>query len=219
MNAEQLVLEVVDIIQEPSYSTDDVLLLLNQAQINIANKIRLPDLSNGFNQVSTVLDTNRTPLPDDFCRGLYMAQVDGEHVNISHELGTFALVTEKVSLEVGDITDITTLSTELIYQKVPLTITTIDLWYYRNPVPMQESTLSFPDGIKNNDDYDWALIHSACNRVFDRIEDESEGPKKNTLSHKSDYGERLNAVDVFATQKGKIYPMRPSILTPWPGVS
>ncbi|RLB91957.1 MAG: hypothetical protein DRH10_00575 [Deltaproteobacteria bacterium] len=218
MNGESIVTEIIGIIANPSYKKRDVILeYANQSLTALANILMLPDLKSGYDKVTTVLTDKQVGLPDTYNKGLYLAMVDGKPINIHADIKSMSITLCGVSDDEGDVKDVTVHGANLIYQAIPTTATDIDLYFYRNPLPMTDKRSSLPDGLTNNDDFDWAIIHLACRKIFDRIEDGREGPKTNTLKHEDYYNQRVLALDDYALTEGKAHSTRPSLSIPWPG--
>lgn len=223
MNAEELITEVIDIVLDGEngvYSDRTYILsFLNQAQRDIAAKLYLPDLNDGFGLVDTVVDEYRVSLPSTYHRGLYLAQLDGVPLDIYEDIKSMSLSTEGITTEVGDVSGVAINNSFLVYQNVPEIITSLELFFYRKPVDMRDLTTSFPDGAVNNDDYDEALINLCCRKIYSRIEDGMEGQKLNTINHNDLFRQAMGSLDIYARRVGGSFPKRPALNIPWPGVS
>lgn len=212
MNVTELVQEVLDILQDPDYTdTEMVTTRLNEAQRAIADAVMLPDLSNGSDTVNTVTDAYEVALPADYQQNLYLAyDADGEYLDIYKDMASVELV-RQISMDNGDLEAVCAHGSVLIYQPVPAVATTIAIRYYRLPTAMvADDETSFPDGARGNDDFEWALIHHAAWKIFNKIEDGLEGQKVNTAAQYQFYQERMAALDKFATKVGKSFPTRPA---------
>lgn len=219
MNAEELIEEVEDIIQDPSYDSEAILKHLNRGQLAIANKLLLPGLSDGHASVNTVLSQNHATLPTNYHKALHVAQVDGLPVKVYNNKALMIADYGKLTTQTGAVIGVTVDSGELVYQRVPATATAVELFYYRKPTPMTESGTSFPDGLggqmADNDDFDFALIHYACWRLFERIEQGLEGQKIDTGYHKNEFYERVGELRLFC-KEGRSHPVPPITKGSWP---
>ena len=220
MNGEQLVAEVMDIVQDGSVDADAVLALLNQGQIAVASRVLLPGLSDGNSTVTTLTDGYLVDLPVDYHRELFLAQVDGRKVPVyankmllMEELGLSG-----IGLSTGTIYGVTTNGKQLLYQMVPVAAKDIELFYYRLPAAIAETTASYPDGLTThgatNDHFDWALIHYAASHLFSKIEDGMEGQKVNTQHHAGMFEGRVAEIE-SATGRGRPRPAPPICGVNW----
>jgi hypothetical protein len=197
MNAEQLIAEVADIVQDSSYSNEAILHCLNRGQVAVAGAILLPGLADGYGTVTTSVSEYSVALPADFHRELFHAQVDGLPVKVYRNMGVMIHDLEKITAQAGQLVAVCPNAGNLLYQKVPSTAREVELFYYRLPTAMDdEDDNSRPDGLSMQagvalEHFGFALVHYAAALIFDRIEDGIEGQKVNTLSHREQYAGRL----------------------------
>jgi len=217
MNADELIEQVIDIVNMPPYdSADAVLPFINGANRRIADALLLPDLKDGFAAVLTTVGGMEIDLPLEYHKNLFMARVAGADVDIFTDVVSMSRIRGGISLDTGDVSAVATKRGAMIYQAVPLAATTIELYFYRLPVAMVEG--GYPDGANGNDDFDWAIIHGACEKIFARIEDGMEGSKVNTAYHHEMFGEKVGLLDTYCVQQGIEHPNRPSTRLSWLGV-
>ncbi len=210
MNADELIEEVANIVTEPSYDDDEDVFLryLNQAMNAIAGQLLLPALADGYGTVTTVTDGFTIDLPEDYHKGLFLAQCDGVPVEVFRDLKSIATFFGGLkSSESGDVAGVVTSARRFIYQRVPTEATDIEIFYYRRPVPMEEGSDSYPDGlftsVVGNDDLDWALIHHACWKIFSKIEQGIDGAKVDTMYHQGLFKERLDDLKDHCIREGQ----------------
>ena len=222
MNVVELVEEVLAIIDDPDYTdTEKITKRLNEAQRAVADAIMLPDLNNGIGTVDTAVDAYEVAMPADYQQNLYLAyDPDGEDLDVYKDMASMELV-RKVRMDTGDLEAVCVHGSVLIYQPVPTAITTISLRYYRLPTDMvADDETSYPDGARGNDDFEWALVHHAAWKIFNKIEDGLEGQKVNTAAQLEQFGQRMTALDSFAERVGKSFPTRPaSVNLGWLGAN
>jgi len=228
MNADELVAEVIDIVDNPSYATPaDILKRINRSQRRIADLLFLPDLKDGFDTVITEVGEMEVELPEDFHKNLFMANLDnGTALDIFKDVVTMRMSRSGVlDLDTGDVAAVATKKGFLVYQQVPSAATNIQLSYYRLPIDMVISDseaeppveASNPDGAYGNDDFDWAIIHDTCAKIFNRIENGMEGSKVNTKKQEELLQEKLVLLDAYCDEQGKVFPLRPSTNLGWLG--
>ena len=197
MNAEQLITEVADIVQDSSYDNETILAYLNRGQVAVAGALLLPGLADGYGTVTSVVDGYGVALPADFHRELFHAQVGGRPVKVYRNMGMMLHELEKITAQAGQLVAVCPNARRLMYQQVPVSATNVELFYYRLPAAMtDEDDTSRPDGLSMQagvavEHYDFALVHYAAALIYDRIEDGIEGQKVNTLSHRQQYALRL----------------------------
>jgi hypothetical protein len=100
----------------------------------------------------------------------------------------------------------------MVYQNVPAEATAITIRYYRLPEDMENSSLSFPDGISAHagalfDAYVQALIYYACWKFNERTELGLEGGKPDTAYFKQMFDEELTRMLLETDNEGT--PRRP----------
>jgi len=197
VNAEQLIAEVADIIQDSSYDNETILSYLNRGQVAVASTLLLPGLADGHGTVTTAVDEYNVALPADFHRELFHVQVDDLPVKVYRNMGLLVSEMEKITTQAGRLVAMCPNAGNLLYQKVPSVTKNVELFYYRLPTDMSdEDDNSRPDGLSMQagvalEHFDFALVHYAAALIFDRIEDGIEGQKVNTLSHRDQYAMRL----------------------------
>jgi len=216
MNAEEMLDEVVGIVLNP-YSDDreDYLKYLNRANVILASRFLLPGLGDGNDTVDTATDSKTVALPDDYGRELFLALVEGKEVSVVRELRSLSILFGGLSLDSGTISAVTASNGNLVYQRVPDTVTEVDLFYYRNPVPMEDSTDSNPDGFVDDEDLDNALINYACWQAFAKLEQGVEGRKVSTEYHLGAFKEHEAAVKLKCYREGEQYASPPPANKAW----
>jgi len=219
MNAPDLISEIIDIVDSEPYDFRDLILkYLNQSIVSVSETLLLPDLADGHEVVTTAINGYSAPLPDDYHKGLFLANVDGKEIDIHKDLKTLSMMMGTVSAgKTGDVAGVAVNGKNLIYQSVPSAAVDIELFYYRRPGVVEDKKTSFPEGLANNDDFDWCLIHKACSKIFNKIEDGIEGAKVNTNKHEAQFNERLANLDVYAYREGISFPVRPACNLRWLG--
>ena len=203
MNAVELIEEVSDIIDDPSYSSVVFLRYLNQAELALAGELLLPDLADGFGTVDTDPAAFSVALPADYHKGLFHAQCDGVEIGVLKNLKSLAARFGSLTVEAGDVAAVAVNGKKLLYLKVPAEATAVELFFYRKPVAMTESGESNPDGFVDNDDFDWALIHHACWKIFSKIEQGVEGAKVGSRYHEDQFNDKRDELDVQCYRVGK----------------
>jgi len=219
MNAEQMIELVIGIVDDPDHEDTEIVLgHLNDSQKRLADDLFLPDLEDGFDTIDTLVDAWEVPFPETYHKGLYLAQADGVTLNVHKDMRSMALALGGLTMEAGDVKDICARSSgTIMYQAISDTVSIVTLFFYRLPIPMEESTESFPDGARGMDDFEWAIIHDACSKIFNDIEDGMEGAKVNTSSHEAKFAERFALLDVFSEGKGQSFAIRPGVSRGWLG--
>lgn len=219
MNAVEIIDEIIGIVQNPDYEdTELILWYANQAMRFFADNLLLPDLKAGTSREITVADGISIPLPTTYHKNLYLAYAGGVALDIFEDFTTYIRESSGASVITGDIIRVCAKDV-LYYSQTPSLPTDIDLFFYRLPVAMEERMTSFPDGASGNDDFDWGIIHHACAKIFNKIEDGMEAEKINTRKHEEKTAEKLGLLAQYCAVKGVEYPYRPTVSRGWLGSS
>lgn len=219
MNANELIAVVIGAVHNPDFNVPaDILKYINGSQRRIADILLLPDLRDGSASVSTVVNAMEANLPATFHKNLFHARVAGTDIDVFKDVLSMSMVRGGLSLDTGTVEAIALKKGKLVYQPVPTAITAIETYYYRLPIPMTISDISFPDGSYGNDDFDWAIIHDTCAKIFNEIESDLDVVKINTNKHEALFKEKIALLDEYCESHGKVFPMRPSTNIGWMGV-
>jgi hypothetical protein len=145
----KLVQQVKDIIQDTTYSYDNILDWLNEAQRLVAGGVLMvyPDRTQVFTSPLELLETSDTVtaipsaayvvLPSDYGRELFYIynETTESFVNIVESFG--GLLNNSPVLEQSrNVTDAVIEGNRLYYQGIPDDSQTLRLYYYRDPKPM-----------------------------------------------------------------------------------
>lgn len=202
MNATELIAEVLEVVDSEGFSDDDALKYLNRAQLAIANRLLLPELADGYDTVTTVVDGFSVALPSDYHKGLFLAQVDDKKVQVFKDLMSLSTTFESVTVTAGDVAAVATNAGNLIYQRVPEETIDIELFYYRKPVKMTDVATSFPDGLTDVDAYDDAILYFTNWKMQNSIESGVEGVKIDTEYNKRGFDEMLDILSLHCVREG-----------------
>jgi len=210
MNAELMIDEVLDIVDDPSFDReDDALKYLNLGQVSAAAKLLIPGLSDGYGTVSTATDAYKVPAPADYMKMVHSVSVGGLPVRLCRNFADIVQRYEGLSLDAGEVGAVVLSAGQVFYQLVPAVSVDIELFYYRLPVAMTDSAASYPDGLgamqEAMDNYSQALIHFAASHLSGKIEQGMEGAKVNTMYHFALYKELLAQFDLAHAEE-VVYP-------------
>ena len=188
MNAELMIDEVLDIVDDPSFDReDDVLKYLNLGQVSAAAKLLIPGLSDGYDTVATLVDAYKVPAPADYMKMVHSVSVAGRPVRLCRNFADLVQRYEGLSLDAGEVGAVVISAGQVFYQQVPAVPAAIELFYYRLPAPMVDAATSYPDGLGTlqgaMDNYSRALIHFAASQLYSKIEQGMEGEKVDTGYH------------------------------------
>ena len=188
--AEALVLAVLGIVQDPGYTTTEILPLINEGLQMLAAEKLLPPLDSRAT-VNTVTSGNVANLPSDYGQGIYYADDDGRPLKV-YELWT-DMAREYTDLTItGDAKGVAVKDATLMYLPIPTAITPLTIYYYRTPTTLIAG--AEPDGFnRQTRPYgEAALKYYAAFRIFDIIEDGIEGAKVNTNRWEGRYLEMVS---------------------------
>lgn len=205
---------IIATVNEPSVTEAEVNLLLNEAQEVVAGEVLLPLLD-----TSGTVSTSASPLvdlPDNFGRGLYGCQVDGQDkppvilTSMRQMLDRhpeFAYGTD-----IGPIEHVCTSGAQLAYYPIPESTVEVTLFYYQPPAPLTgdtEEPVSIPSAYHRK-----LLANYAIKELWDGIEDGLEGAKVNTTRFEQKFDRALEEFKASITQ-GQSTPPPPRDRKGW----
>jgi hypothetical protein len=187
MQLSELRTKVVNIIQDESFTSDDIDGYLNEVQQEVAGGIQsslgswitppLPALLT-IDTITTETDVAYVDMPATFQRNLqFVASSDGNEIDIAESFISF-VETYPLLDKSGTVTECCEFGNLFYYQGIPTSAATITLHFYRFPVDMEDDT-DEPDGIPSHL-HRGLLVNGACWKIFELIEDSTDGNKPNT---------------------------------------
>lgn len=185
MKRSEIRAEVESIIQDPSFSADQLNGYINQALLYTAGRVNLPDLKR-LGTAQTVAGQPYTSLTD--LGGGFSGRIVKVHStvitvydNLELLLDEYISSTNKDLLTAGAVEAVALEGSILWYQYVPAVEETLVLSYYRNP----DKLLSDNDvpSILPEDLHFQLLVNGTCFLIYDQIEDGEEDTKVNTETH------------------------------------
>jgi len=215
MKADVIIAEIARIVQDITYTEDDIVGYINRGQLALANTLFLPWLADGSATVTTDATTD-VLMPSDFHKNIYSASADQ---NGQNQLAVFtalnALIDEFGVLQTeptGPVRAVCHHAGRLFYQNVPAEPVGINLRYYRRPTVLTDSS----DTDWNNDDFDNAVIAYACWHIFEMMEDGIEGDKINTSYHQGKFRYYEDILSLFSYREGRNFATnKPSVTKVW----
>lgn len=207
MNVEALIKKVNDAIQDNGLSDDDIIDLLNEGGMVIAEKVRLPHLSAGSGTVDTDA-TNQVVMPNTYHRLLYRCMAGTRQIDLRQSMEELLLIYDGDLTNIGDVTDAVIQGNKLFYTPIPESPVTLTLYYSEFPTPLVKDidTPSYLPSVKHHK----ALAYYAISELFDDLEDglelqEGGGGKVNTQIQRAKFEAELNSiidsVSEFKTKK------------------
>jgi len=181
MNRLEIRTEIENIIQDSSFTEDEINDYINQCIIYTGGQVEIPELKR-LDVVDTVLSqayVSLTGLTGGFSGKLRKVKdSDGNSPTIYTKLDT--LLDDYPTMdEVGDVEAVALEGSTLWYQKIPETVATLTCLYYRNPTLLTSDgdiPSDFPYHLHRN-----LFVHGTCWMIYDQIEDDVEDKKVNTL--------------------------------------
>ena len=200
---EDLVLAVQEIVQDPSYTTTEILPLINEGLQMLAAEKLLPPLDSRAT-VNTVTTGNVADLPTDYGQGIYYADDAGRELKVYESWTDMAREYTDLTLS-GDVKGVAVVGDTLMYLPIPTAATPLTIYYYRTPTTLIES--AEPDGFnRQTRPYgEAALKYYAAFRLYDIIEDGIEGAKVNTIRWERRYQEMVSKLKIV-TNRGVSRP-------------
>lgn len=172
--------EIENIIQDSSYDAEALNGYIDQCILYTGALVDLPDLKR-LNTVDTVLSqayVALTGLTGGFSGKLRRVKnAAGDPITIQTSL-ELLMDEYPTMVEVGDVETVALEGSTLWYQKIPETVETLTVLYYRNPATPSadgESPSDFPAHLHRH-----LFVHGTAWIIFDQIEDDTEEVKTNT---------------------------------------
>lgn len=180
MNRLEIRTEVENVIQDPSYDADkldgyiDQCILYAGAQVNIPGLKRIDTVDTVLSQAYVAL----TGLTGGFSGKLRRVKnADGDPITIQTSL-ELLMDEYPTMVEAGDVETVALEGSTLWYQKIPETVETLTVLYYRDPATPStdgDSPSDFPAHLHRS-----LFVHGTAWIIFDQIEDDAEETKTNT---------------------------------------
>lgn len=193
--AQTLADEVLDKVQDGSFSYDDVLKYFNDCLVHLAGEFLLSDLER-WEDIYTDPTVNNVALPADFFDNLRFAHSITHNRKIQIHGSVIQMFRMYSNLDqTGPVYRCAIKGKRLYYQRVPDTAEQIRINYF-----------ALPERLKARDDkptclpehlVDALLGNFALWKLFDKIEDALEGQKPNTLYYKKLYDEAKAQLTAF----------------------
>lgn len=207
MNVETLIRKVNAAVQDDGLNDDDIIELLNEGGIVVAESVRLPHLSAGSGTVDTDA-TNQVTMPAVYHRLPYRCMAGIREINIRNNLEELLILHNGVLDTVGDVTDVVIQGNKLVYQPIPAAPVTLTLYFSELPTALVRD-MDIPDYLPSVKHHK-VLAYYAISELFDDIEDglelqEGGGGKVNTQIQRAKFETGLNSiiesVSEFKTKK------------------
>lgn len=209
-NLSSLVIAIQELLQDSAYTDEIVIDRINEAVLNIAAGIRmpngqisppLPDLYK-YDTVNTSISLPYVSLPSDYQRKVFNV-IDDTHYQILSPRGgdyyafnRFLKQINDMSLaESGSIYRVCVKGTKLYYQGIPATSTVLGVHYYRKPDTLVLDG-DIPEGIPDHLQSD-IIKHYVCKSIFgERIEDGQDNTGVGAKYHTGQFFEDMqNLID------------------------
>lgn len=195
----ELISDIDRVIQDDSYDNPKLIRMLNIALFEVCRGVRMPDLSvtppmpqlyeNAT--LETVLDTPVVSLPDDFQRDVFFLAHTSRVGRIPVETSFIRFLKHFPGIsQIGSVSMASVKGKKLYYQGVPEQVETLKVHYYREPAKLADNE-DIPEGIPE-ELHERLLVNHVAWKVFEEIEQGSEGRKVDTEYYKNRYYEALH---------------------------
>jgi hypothetical protein len=204
---------VAEIIQDPSFTDEDIGKHINHGCRRVCSGILLPGkyavsppLPDLFttDSIETAPAAGVVNLPDDYDRDLAMV-IDGDENSIPIEKSLRGFLQKNPIVKDGDIHSCLAVGKRFMYRDIPTTAESLFIHYYRKPVDM-EGEDDIPDGIPDSLQHN-LLVPFAAKEIFKLLEDGISGPAVNTDKWTGLFHEAVYELGVFIGEDGEAYNM------------
>jgi len=194
----ELAEQVLDIVQDPSFDEDMVLVQFNKAAAQISAQVLLPFLEA---TATVIADPTKTAvsLPSNFQRNLFKCDDDTEYNEIK-VLNSKAQMIDRLGrsfyIQETLVKAVAVVQPDLLYAPSPVALTNLHLSYHRKPelITSDEIEAFLPEG------YDDMLLNFACWRLYAKLEQGLEGAKTDTNYYRGLYVEQLETLRIAYKQ-------------------
>jgi hypothetical protein len=177
--------DVLEVVQDPSYTYADVLQYFNDCLMDLAGEFLLPDLDTWVD-IATDPNVDHVRLPVRFMKNLRYAHSTTQNREIRRYGGLSQLYRLFSQLDLtGRVLGVCAQGADLYYQRIPSSAETIRINFYRFPDRMEsrfDKATCLPDHLVKP-----LLLNYAAMEIFSLIEDGIEGAKINTSKHSKEY--------------------------------
>jgi len=194
---------VLDIIQDPSYTSDDAIALFNQCAVQMAGRVLFPSL-----EISDVVTAKvgevSVSLPDDFQRNLFSCTDELSYGKIEI-LNSKALMERRGIPDTGtNIKAVVAAKPLLLFAPSPLKDIDLTLGYHRKPdeINADDEVTFLPDGFGD------LLVNFACWKLYAKIEQGLEGAKTDTNYYRGLFNEQFEELRI-SLKEGVSMPAPP----------
>jgi hypothetical protein len=187
--------DVLDTVQDGSFSFDDVLRLFNACLFELAGEFLLPDLER-WGDIYTDPGVNHAALPADFMNNLRFVHSITHNRKLKIHGSVIQLFRWYSNLDrTGPVRQCAVKGKSIYYQLVPADAEQLRINYF-----------AFPERMRTRNDKPTCLPEHlvepllgayATWKLFDKIEDALEGTKPNTTKYKTDFFEAKAQLAAF----------------------
>lgn len=205
-----LVSRVSALIQDSTFSDDDIASALNRSLIRIAGGVMLPNggisppLPELYTTGAVTTDTAAAyvALPTSYQRDVVMVYSSAQDVRLRllPSFRFFLRQWEGGLDEGGSIIDVAVNGRNLWYQPVPSVADTLTVHFHRAPSTLSDDA-DEPEGIPAHLHYD-LLVNDVCREIYESIEDGLDGRPVNTEKHLALFERALSALVFFVGNDG-----------------
>ena len=192
MKLSELVTEITDVVQDPTFTETIIKALINDAVLKIATgdmisgKYELtPPLPDLYQTDDVVTDTSGSvSLPVDFNRNVVMVvNSNNDEIPIENSFSKFRR--KYVKEAAGSVFRCAVNGSTLYYRDIPSAAETLTVHYYRNPETLvtDGSTPSEIPAVLHRK----LIVGYVCKELFNKIEDGLENSKINTKYYTQEY--------------------------------
>jgi hypothetical protein len=187
--------EVMDAVQDASYTYADILELFNDCLLEIAGELLIPDLET-WEDITLKAKRDNVRMPADYHRRLRYAH----SITHNREIKVYGSMSQLYRLfsmldQTGRVIGVALKGRNLMYQRKPSSDETLRINYYRYPPRLYTRT----------DKPDWLPWHIAkpllkafaLKELYDLIEDGQDGNKTNTLRWTKRYDDAWAKLEEF----------------------
>jgi len=200
MNLTELIAKTRKIADDPAVEESEIVALLNEASLVVADRVRLPSLAIGAGSTVSVAGDYKNDMPTNYHNWAYLVKADDVQVNLRSNMEELLMLFSSSLSNVGDVTDVTIQGNLIIFQPSPATPVDLDLFFSEKPIEFElASPSAIPSWLPTR--FHKMLAVYAGAEIWDDVETGDDEAQVNTQNQRNRFEKMLSELDQFVTDR------------------
>jgi len=200
MDLTALIARTRKVVDDPDITDAEIVVLLNEASLVVADLVRLPSLAVGSGSVTTDSAGYSVAMPSNYHNWAYLCNADGVQVNLRSNMEEMLMLFSSTLDNVGDVTDVTVQGDLLIYQPSPAVNIQVDLFFSEEPTEFEIGTLGYsPTWLPTR--FHKMLAIYAGSELWDDVETGDDEVQVNTTNQRNKFNRLVDELETFVTDR------------------